>query len=133
MKREAWLEAAPESAAIARAIVREFAGEQGLEPTAVWDLMLATTEAVTNAVLHGRGCREAEAIRLEIMVSDDGLFVEVSDCGRFDSKRVKAPSRDRVGGRGIPIMSAVTDDFQLLPHAFGTRVRFGKRSLAAAA
>ena len=133
MKREAWLEAAPESAAIARAIVRDFADEQGLEATAVWDLMLATTEAVTNAVLHGRGCRETEAIRLELAVSHDGLFVEVSDCGRFEDGRVKVPSRDRVGGRGIPIMAAVTDDFELSPHAFGTRVRFGKRSMAAAA
>ena len=131
MKREAWLAAAPESAASARAIVREVAGEQGLDYRAVWDLMLATTEAVSNAVLHGQGCADNSAIRLRIQATEDGVFIEVCDCGRFTRRRV-ATGRSE-GGRGIPIMSAVTDDFELLPGTGGTRVRFGKRLVAAAA
>jgi anti-sigma regulatory factor (Ser/Thr protein kinase) len=131
MKREAWLAAAPESAATARAIVREVAGEQGLDDRAIWDLMLATTEAVSNAVLHGQGCAENGAIRLRIQTADDGVFIEVCDCGRFTRRRVATERRE--GGRGIPIMSAVTDDFQLMPETGGTRVRFGKRLVAAAA
>jgi anti-sigma regulatory factor (Ser/Thr protein kinase) len=135
VKRESWLAAAPESAATARAIVREAAGEQGLDEGAVWDLMLATTEAVTNAVLHGRGCAETGAIRLEVQASEDGLFVEVCDCGRFSGRREprEPVPQDSLGGRGIPLMSAVTDDFELLPETGGTRVRFGKRDAAAAA
>ena len=131
MKREAWLAAAPESAATARAIVREVAGEQGLDDRAIWDLMLATTEAVSNAVLHGQGCDETGAIRLRIQTTEDGVFIEVCDCGRFTRRRV--PTERSEGGRGIPIMSAVTDDFELLPGTGGTRVRFGKRLVAAAA
>jgi anti-sigma regulatory factor (Ser/Thr protein kinase) len=131
MKREAWLAAAPESAATARAIVREAAGEQGLDDRAIWDLMLATTEAVSNAVLHGQGCAEPEVIRLRIQTTEDGVFIEVCDCGRFTRRRVVSERRE--GGRGIPIMSAVTDDFELLPETGGTRVRFGKRLVAAAA
>jgi anti-sigma regulatory factor (Ser/Thr protein kinase) len=131
MKREAWLAAAPESAASARAIVREVAGEQGLDDRAVWDLMLATTEAVSNAVLHGQGCAESSAIRMRIQTTEDGVFIEVCDCGRFARRRVATERSE--GGRGIPIMSAVTDDFELLPGTGGTRVRFGKRMVAAAA
>jgi anti-sigma regulatory factor (Ser/Thr protein kinase) len=131
MKREAWLAAAPESAATARAIVREVAGEQGLDDRAIWDLMLATTEAVSNAVLHGQGCDETGAIRLRIQTTEDGVFIEVCDCGRFTLRRVATERSE--GGRGIPIMSAVTDDFELLPETGGTRVRFGKRLVAAAA
>jgi anti-sigma regulatory factor (Ser/Thr protein kinase) len=131
MKRESWLAAAPESAATARAIVREAAGERGLDDEAIWDLMLATTEAVSNAVLHGRGCADADAIRLLIQTTKDGLFIEVCDCGRFARRR--AVSNHSEGGRGIPIMSAVTDDFELLPETGGTRVCFGKRLMAAAA
>jgi anti-sigma regulatory factor (Ser/Thr protein kinase) len=130
MKRESWLAAAPESAATARAIVREAAGEQGLDDGAIWDLMLATTEAVSNAVLHGRGCDETGEIRLRIQTSEEGRFIEICDCGRFTRRVV---SEHSVGGRGIPIMSAVTDDFQLMPETGGTRVRFGKRLVAAAA
>ena len=83
MMRESWLTAAPESAGIARGIVREAAVEQGLDRTAMWDLMLATSEAVANAVLHGEACSEHGGIRLRVHGSDDGLWVEVCDCGRF--------------------------------------------------
>ena len=133
MKRESWLAPAPESAATARAIVREAAAEQGLDDEAVWDLMLATTEAVSNAVRHGAACEDTGAIHLQIHVTQQGLFVEVTDCGRFDRRRVLPPSEERLGGRGIPIMSAVTDDFELVPDTRGTRVRFGKRAAAVAA
>ncbi len=132
MERESWLTAEPRSAAIARGIVREVAREHGLEDEAVWDLMLATTEAVANAVLHGSGCAEDAVIRLRIRAGEDGVFVEVCDCGRF-AGRAKPASRESLGGRGIPLMSAVTDDFELLPETAGTRVRFGKRGVAAAA
>ena len=132
MERESWLAAAPESASIARAIVREAAAEQGMDDSAVWDLMLATTEAVTNAVLHGQACDERSAIRLRIQGSEHGLFVEVCDCGRF-LRRTGPRPLDSPGGRGIPLMSAVTDDFELTPDPGGTRVRFGKRVVAAAA
>jgi anti-sigma regulatory factor (Ser/Thr protein kinase) len=132
MQRESWLAAAPESASIARTIVREAASEQGLDDSSVWDLMLATTEAVTNAVLHGQACVDGGAIRLRIQASELGLFVEVCDCGRFLRRNGPRPL-DSPGGRGIPLMSAVTDDFELTPAAGGTRVRFGKRVVAAAA
>jgi serine/threonine-protein kinase RsbW len=132
MERELWLAAAPESAAVARAIVREVAGDQGLDDSAVWDLMLATTEAVANAIRHGQVCAERSAIRLLIEASEDGLFVEVCDCGRF-TRRIGPASVDSLGGRGIPLMCAVTDDFELSPETGGTRVRFGKRGVAAAA
>lgn len=133
MKRESWLAPAPESAATARAIVREAAAEQGLDDEAVWDLMLATTEAVSNAVRHGSACEDTGAIHLKIQATRHGLFVEVTDCGRFDRNRVLPPSHERLGGRGIPIMSAVTDEFELVPDTRGTRVRFGKHVAAVAA
>ena len=132
MQRELWLEAAPASAAKARAFVREAAGEQGVGERAVWDLMLAVTEAVTNAIVHGQGCAENSAIRLLIEGSERGLYVEVCDCGRF-VPRSEPPAKDGLSGRGIPLMSAVTDDFELMPETGGTRVRFGKRGMAAAA
>lgn len=132
MQRESWLAASPESAGIARSIVREAAGEQGLDDTAIWDLMLATTEAVTNAIRHGSACPDRSAIRLLVHASDQGIYVEVCDCGRFSAPS-DAPSAYSLGGRGIPLMSAVTDDFELRPDSGGTRVRFGKRRMAAAA
>ena len=50
---ETWPPAKAESAGAARSIVREAAAEAGLDGEPAWDLMVATTEAVTNAVQEG--------------------------------------------------------------------------------
>jgi anti-sigma regulatory factor (Ser/Thr protein kinase) len=127
--RESWLPATPESAPRARAIVREAAVEYGLDGESAWDLMLATSEAVSNAILHGAACRQngERGILLRVLPWDDGngLFVEVCDCGTFEAKPL--PSPDATHGRGIPIIAAVVDHFELLPDGPLTRVRFGKR------
>jgi anti-sigma regulatory factor (Ser/Thr protein kinase) len=130
MKRESWLPAAPESAPIARAIVREAAEEHGLPEEATWDLMLATSEAIANAVVHGAACDDGdEAILLRVMPCKEGMCVEVCDCGQFDAELPPAPP-DATHGRGIPIICAVVDHFELVPDACRTRVRFGKRRAA---
>jgi hypothetical protein len=52
--------------------------------------------------------------------------VEVCNCGTFDAD-LRAPEPDALGGRGIPIIAALADHFELVPGATETRVRFGKR------
>jgi anti-sigma regulatory factor (Ser/Thr protein kinase) len=134
MKRESWLPAAPESAPLARAIVREAAVEHGLDGEATWDLTLATTEAVTNAIVHGTACDvgDGKGILLRVIPCHDGLCVEVCDCGQFDSELVP-PAPDATSGRGIPIIAAVVDQLAIVPDACQTRVRFGKRRVPVAA
>lgn len=127
MKRESWLPAAPESAPRARAIVREAAAEHGLDGETTWDLMLATSEAVANAVVHGAACAGAErGVLLIIEVDESSISIEVCDCGSFDAE-LRPAAQDDIGGRGIPIIAAVADHFELIPEPFQTRVRFGKR------
>jgi anti-sigma regulatory factor (Ser/Thr protein kinase) len=133
MMRESWLPARPESATRARALVREAAVEQGLDSDGAWSLMLATSEAVANAVLHGRPCWDGEkGILLRVLPWEDGLWVEVCDCGQFETAP-RQPARDDPHGRGIPIIAAVVDHFELLPDGPLTRVRFGKRGRRRAA
>jgi anti-sigma regulatory factor (Ser/Thr protein kinase) len=124
MKRESWLPAAPESAPIARAIVRDAAAEFGLDAETTWDLVLATSEAVANAVLHGASC--GSGVKLIVEIDESSISIEVCDCGFFDAK-LKPAAQDDVGGRGIPIIAALADSFELIPEPAQTRVRFGKR------
>lgn len=127
MKRESWLPAAPESAPMARALVREAAAEHGLDGEATWDLMLATSEAVANAVVHGSACGDpSRGVLLMIEVNELTLSIEVCDCGTFDAE-LGPPAQDALGGRGIPIIAAVADHFELVPEPARTCVRFGKR------
>ena len=130
--RESWLPAAPQSAGFARAIVREAATEWGFDHTSTWDLMLATSEAVSNAVVHGKACTQRGGIRLALRDCDSGVYVEVWDCGSLD--RLPQPmSTTGTGGRGLGIIAAVMDHFELVPDRTGTLVRFGKSRVPAAA
>jgi anti-sigma regulatory factor (Ser/Thr protein kinase) len=127
MKRESWLPAAPESAPLARAIVRDAAAEHGLDGETTWDLMLATSEAVANAVLHGSACGGTDhGVLLIVEIDEASILIEVCDCGSFDAQ-LRPAAEDDIGGRGIPIIAALADSFELVPEPDRTRVRFGKR------
>lgn len=131
MMRESWLPAVPESATHARALVRDAALAQGLGEDGAWSLTLATSEAVSNAILHGTAC--SDGILLRLLPWNGGLCVEVCDCGEFDSAPLP-PGPEATYGRGIPIIAAVVDHFEVVPEGPLTRVRFAKagRRLAAA-
>ena len=134
MMRESWLPAAPESATRARALVRDAAVEQGLDDNGAWSLVLATSEAISNAIIHGTPCSGGErGILLRMLPWNNGLCVEVCDCGRFDSAPLP-PGPEASHGRGMPIIAAVVDHFEVVPDGPLTRVRFAKagRRLAAA-
>lgn len=108
---ETWLPAEPESVSRARSLVSDAAVEAGLEGEAAWDLMLATSEAVANAVTHG----EAWPNGCILFVTEPrprGLRVEVTDLGSFDSALVPAPL-ESIGGRGIHIIAAVVDRMEV--------------------
>ena len=118
---------------MARAIVREAAAEHGLDGESTWDLMLATSEAVANAILHGSSCGDPErGVLLIIEVDEEAISIEVCDCGSFDAL-LRPAAQDDTHGRGIPIIAALADHFELVPEPSQTRVRFGKRLRAAAA
>jgi anti-sigma regulatory factor (Ser/Thr protein kinase) len=134
MMRESWLPAEPESAPRARALVNEAAVERGLDGDGAWSLMLATTEAVSNAIVHGTPCSDGEkGILLRLLPWNGGLCVEVCDCGHFESAP-RPPGPEDSHGRGMPIIAAVVDMFEVVPEGPLTRVRFAKagRRLAAA-
>jgi anti-sigma regulatory factor (Ser/Thr protein kinase) len=129
--RQAWLPAAPEGAPQARAIVREFAAELQLDGETTWELLLATTEVVANAVEHGCSC-ESPGILLSLESEGARVGVEVTDCGGSFSGGARSSKPSDLGGRGIPLIQALTDQLEVLPGAGATVVRFEKRVAAAA-
>jgi serine/threonine-protein kinase RsbW len=108
---ETWLRAAPVSVSTARAIVSEAATVAGLNDDGTHDLILATSEAVANAVQHGEPWPN-DCILLVTEPSGSGLRVEVSDCGRFDDTLEPAPL-DATCGRGIAIIAAIVDRLEV--------------------
>jgi anti-sigma regulatory factor (Ser/Thr protein kinase) len=123
-RSETWLPATSASSGEARSLVRAAAADAGLDGAPAWDLMLASTEAVNNAVQHGRawpnGC-----IRFATEPCDRGLRVEVCDLGKFDSALEPAPL-DATSGRGMQIIAALVDRLEVRNGDGRTLVRFEK-------
>jgi serine/threonine-protein kinase RsbW len=129
MKVESWLPAAPASAPEARALVRAAASQLRLDGLTTWELMLATTEAVANAIEHGEP-RDPRGIFLRLEAVDGSFEVEVRNWGCFAGKTGSAKP-DQQGGRGMPIIAAIMDSLEVLRGTGATRVRFEKRLAAA--
>jgi serine/threonine-protein kinase RsbW len=84
-----------------------------------FELKLAATEAVTNALKSA----SEEPIHIRIAPSDEIIEIEVRDRGGFDAAR----GLQSEGGRGIPLMLALVDKVEFSSGAAGTRVRMRKR------
>jgi serine/threonine-protein kinase RsbW len=106
--------AVPESVAIARAAVVEFAARSGASPSTLVSVALAVSEAATNVVLHAYS-DAAEPGAIEITAAEAGgeLWVIVADTGSG-----LRPRRDSAGlGLGLGLIAQVSDGIDLVPRA----------------
>lgn len=101
------LPAAPASVSIARQALIGLLDERVPEPE-LRDIILAVSEATTNAVQHGAGGREPERIIVRAWADDNAATIAVSDDGEGISPRL---SEESVGlGLGLPIIISLADD-----------------------
>lgn len=97
----------PTAAREARQFVRTSAtvlGDDRLD-----DLLVLTSELVTNAVLHAR-----TAFEVGVTVTDAAVLICVGD-GASDEPRHRTPAAGRENGRGIMLVRALADDWGVLP------------------
>jgi serine/threonine-protein kinase RsbW len=99
----------------------------GFPPDVCYQVKLAMSEAVANAIEHGSTTPD-DAIRLQVVheggalafyVSDSGTFIEPSmvyDHDLFDER-----------GRGLGFIELLMDDVAINPSPEGTVIRFAKR------
>jgi serine/threonine-protein kinase RsbW len=126
LSREAWLRAEPASGAAARTMVADAAADAGLDGERTWDLMVATSEAFANAVQHGKPWPN-QCILLRTEPCEQGLRVEVTDCGTFDSQ-LEPAALDATSGRGVQIIAAIVDRLEVQNGNGRTLVRFEKHT-----
>jgi serine/threonine-protein kinase RsbW len=94
----------------------------GLSPADRFDVKLAATEAVTNALKGDSGTQ----VSVVLEARPEALAVEVATSGRFQPQ----PSRGDEGGRGLPLMLALVDQVEFAQSGHGARVRMHKRIAA---
>jgi serine/threonine-protein kinase RsbW len=109
----------------ARDFAARAAAEFGFNEDACYQVKLAMSEAVTNAIQHGSSSSR-DPIRIVVGAEGDALVFEVLDTGRF-RPRVRRRGVIPESGRGLEFMRLVMDEVDLRPGAGGTLLRLVKR------
>jgi anti-sigma regulatory factor (Ser/Thr protein kinase) len=111
--------------------VADVAAAFGLPPRARYEFVYAVNEAVTNAIKHGSPDRDG-TIGLRVDREGDSIVCSVSDCGPWVSPQSDSALESGEGGRGLVLMSALTDEVELSVEPRATVVRLRKRRNAPA-
>jgi anti-sigma regulatory factor (Ser/Thr protein kinase) len=103
-----------------RRLVLAFCLAEGLDRDRADDLVLCADELAANSLLHGGGHGE-----LTVWRDHDAVVCEVNDAGTIEDPLAgrRAPSLDRIGGRGLWLANQLCDLVQLRSGAAGTVVR----------
>lgn len=106
------------------------AADFGLGDDAAFEIRLATSEAVTNAIVHGSHS-EADHISLEAREEAGALVFEVRDGGAHGAgiAQPRSSALDE-GGRGLQLVEMVMDEVELTRRRSGSVLRFAKRRAA---
>lgn len=109
----------------ARDFGERVAEEFGLPPEARYQVKLALSEAVTNAIQHGSSSADSP-IRIYVSGEAGALVIEVVDTGRFVPRVTRRGDMPEFG-RGLEFMRLMMDEVDLQPGLDGTRLRLVKR------
>ncbi|MEA2434704.1 MAG: serine/threonine-protein kinase RsbW [Actinomycetota bacterium] len=115
------LPSVPESVPQVRAFVHEQLA-QVLDDDALYDVLVATTEAAGNAVNHG-GLGEQGTITTSCDALKDKVIITIKDEGRgFEPAQIESAMPDAMstGGRGLVLVQALMDSLKIASGPRGT-------------
>jgi anti-sigma regulatory factor (Ser/Thr protein kinase) len=101
------------------------AAEFGFGAEALYDVKLAMSEAVTNAIQHGSRSPD-DPVRIMATEESGALVFEVLDTGTFVPRVVRRSDLPE-SGRGLEFMRVLMDEVDLRPSRRGTLLRMAKR------
>jgi anti-sigma regulatory factor (Ser/Thr protein kinase) len=114
------LPAQPAALITSRRALRNWLGEVGADPEALYDITLATGEACTNAIEHAYAPGDA-SFDLEAVRDHGEIRVIVRDYGKW-----RAP-RGQARGRGLKLMETLMDEVDIRREEGGTTVELRRR------
>ena len=100
----------------ARHLVTGYLEERDMPRALILDATLATSELVTNAVLHGRA-----PVDLRARIEGAEVLIEVRDGASYQPRKLR-PDDDDEHGRGLQIVSALAERWGTRPTAQGKAV-----------
>ncbi|MBV8898197.1 MAG: ATP-binding protein [Acidobacteriaceae bacterium] len=131
-KTQTTLESTLDTVDKAEAMVMAEAGKSGFDEDEQHQIGMAIRECMVNAVAHGNRYSKNKKVHLSIERSKDAIIVVIGDEGAgFDLSSLPDPLAPenllRQSGRGIMLIKAFMDEFDLHPRpGGGTEVRLVK-------
>ena len=109
------IESDPNNLITVEEFVNYFAKDLGLNDDQLSVLLLAVTEATTNAIIHANKCDASKLVSIRAHVEDSKLIVNVKDEGKgFDPAKIPDPTEPenllKDSGRGVYLMKVYMDD-----------------------
>ena len=104
----------PENIAIIERLIDEIRDNFPFNDECYGDVLIAMTEAVNNAIVHGNRLDTDKEVLVEYEVQDQNLFVKITDQGAgFDFENVHDPTSpenlEKPNGRGVFLMRQLAD------------------------
>lgn len=97
--------------------VNYFTVDLNIDQAKLPGLLLAVTEATTNAIIHANKSDINKKVKINVEVVDDKLLIHVIDEGKgFDPEKVPDPTEPenllKDSGRGLYLMKVYMDDLK---------------------
>ncbi len=98
-----------------------------LDEQRYYNMLVALTEAVNNAIIHGNGADPTKMVELQVQTSSSEVIFLVNDSGAgFDPEDVPDPRQPdmllRDGGRGVFLIRHLADVVEFFPTTSGMTV-----------
>ncbi|MCB0430742.1 MAG: ATP-binding protein [Flavobacteriales bacterium] len=125
VNRKINFESKPENLTLVENLIDEICKTQDVTEDNYGNILIALTEAVNNAILHGNKCNPTKLVNVNIETSQGAMSVTVEDEGEgFDFNSVPDPTApenlEKPTGRGIFLMRNLADEVEF--SADGRRV-----------
>jgi len=111
------IESDPNNLITVEEFVNFFAKDIGLHNDQIAALLLAVTEATTNAIIHANKCNVNKTVTVDVNVDNSTLTVKIIDEGEgFDPAKIPDPTHPenllKDSGRGVYLMKIYMDDLK---------------------
>lgn len=112
------IESSPNNLITVEEFVNYFAVDLGLDEEKINGLLLAVTEATTNAIIHGNKNNSLKLVRIYVTVENSTLVIKIKDEGNgFDPSIVPDPTNPenllKDSGRGLYLMRVYMDELDI--------------------
>jgi serine/threonine-protein kinase RsbW len=108
------LSSSPENVATVEPLVEKVKEEFGLSDEVFGNMMVAVTEGVNNAIIHGNQCDPAKKVTISVSRTDAYITFTIRDEGPgFEYSNLPDPTApenlEKLSGRGVFLMNQLSD------------------------